>query len=398
LEGNGGKAGDGFRRCDPPAAVTQPVQAVDLEWSAMQSEALEDDASAEGGFHRSVPPPGVTQPVQVVAVGASLAVGAKAQATEEQTPANVALSLKEEDYSEEVGDAPDPEWTSAEPQPIAVLDNRQMYRIIREVAVADSGDDLYSAISADREYETSGHPAYHRRRFGLGFGLVLFTQASGHLGGVLALMRQRDTGAFTEVFGPHAEELLAVTGAATPEERLRPVGDEPLWGPGWIARFQRAGAVPAFQAAQNEQAIEGLFRPMLNVAFGLGLTTDRGLAMVFDRVVARGLGGGLRWVVQVAGVLRTAAQREFALEALGFNDWSEFQAIVGWTPCNGRFGPETHAALVGALRRQGQVSLPTPDQQAWQLAATATGRARARLMRLRDSTAFSDAVYAQGPA
>src|SRR5207244_3551556 len=118
------------------------------------------------------------------------------------------------------------------------------------------------------------------------------------------------------------------------------------------------GEEPAFQAAQNEAAIEHQFRPMLNVAFGLGFTSDRGLAMVFDRVVTEGLGTGVRQVVQAAGALRTAAQRAHALHILGYTNLAAFQATTGWTPQDGNFGPETHAALVGALRQQGGATLP----------------------------------------
>jgi hypothetical protein len=209
-------------------------------------------------------------------------------------------------------------------------------------------------------------------------------------------MQARDPALFADIFGPTAGELLATTNAATPQDRLKPVGGELLWSVGWVERFRKAGAVPAFQAAQNEEAIEGQFRPMLNIAFNLGFVTDRGLAMVYDRVVTRGLGGGLRWVVQAAGPLRTAAQREQALALVGFDDVLQFQNAAGWTPQTGRFGPETHAALVGALRRQGAISLPTSDDLAGRLVAAATGPARARLLRLRDLPAFGDTVYRLG--
>jgi hypothetical protein len=390
LAGNGASAQPDFRRSNPRDPVLQPVRKVESDEPASSGQALEDAPSSEADFRRSDPPPAVKQPVRVADDGKALALA------EPDTAANLPLSLKEADYADEIGDEPDPEWPSAEPAPAGVLDNRAIYRIVREVAVADSGDALYSATAADPEYATAGQPAYQRRHFGLGFGLVLFTQVSGHLGTVLGLMKQRDSTAFADVFGPQADALLATTSAATAAERLQPVGSEPLWGPGWVERFRRAGAVPAFQAAQNEQAIEGMFRPMLNVAFGLGLMTDRGLAMAFDRVVVRGLGGGLRWLVQAAGVLRSGAQREQALALLDIDDVAHFQMVMGWTPRDGRFGPETHAALMGALRRQGATPLPTPDQQVWQLAALATGRARSRLVRLRDSTAFTDVVYAPG--
>jgi hypothetical protein len=315
-----------------------------------------------------------------------------------QAASDFPLFLKESDYAHEVGDAPDAESADTQTEASASLNNQEIYRIVREVALADSGAELYAAVSADSEFTTPGQDAYQRRHFGLAFGLLLFTQESGHLGSVLRLMQQRDASAFNDIFGAQAEALLQVTNAARPEDRLQPVGDEPLWSPVWVERFRRAGGVAAFQAAQNEEAIEGQFRPMLNVAFALGLTTDRGLAMAYDRVVTRGLGGGLRWLVKAAGPLRTSAQREHALSMLGFRDVTQFQQAVGWIQPNGLFGPETHAALVGALRQQGRATLPTADQLMARLVAQATGPARARLLRLRDSAALTDVAYAQQTA
>jgi hypothetical protein len=159
-----------------------------------------------------------------------------------------------------------------------------------------------------------------------------------------------------------------------------------------VERFRRAGAVTAFQAAQNEEAIEGQFRPMLKVAFGLGLTTDRALAMVYDRVVTRGLGGGLRWVVEAACPLQTAAQRAQALGALGFKSVAQFQASVSLVQ-NGRFDPRTLAELTDALRRAGSIPLPAASELTGRLVAAATGPARQRLARLRDSAGFKDVSY-----
>jgi hypothetical protein len=67
---------------------------------------------------------------------------------------------------------------------------------------------------------------------------------------------------------------------------------------------------------------------------------------------------------------------------------------VGWTPTDGRFGPETHAALAGALRRQGQVPLPSPDDLACRITRAARGVAKQRLTRLLESTSLSDVIFA----
>ena len=156
-----------------------------------------------------------------------------------ETHDNLPASLKEADYSEELAGAIAPQ-PARDVVPGVELTNEAIYRIVREVAEADSGDALYSAISADREFETAGHPAHQQRHFGLGFGLVLATQESGRLGRVLSLTQQREPQAFAEILGPDADAVLAVTNAATAEQRLQPVGGEALWSPAWIERFRAA--------------------------------------------------------------------------------------------------------------------------------------------------------------
>lgn len=291
------------------------------------------------------------------------------------------LRLKEQDYTDEIGSAPDEE--TVERQAVGPLDNREIYRIVRAVATAHSGTDLYSAVMPQES-------------FGLCFGIVLFSQASGHLGKVLQLMQRRDDTSFRQTFGASSDELLTVTNAATREAHLAPVGGDDLSSAAWIQRFKNAGAVAAFQAAQNEQAIEGLFRPILRVAGELGINTDRSLALVYDRVITRGVGGALRWLIHAVGPLRTSEQRISALAAVGFDDLKDFQSSTGWVPATGIFGPETHAALVGALRRADATLLPTPCDYISRMVEAAEGPAKKRLAQLRDSDQFEDAVYALG--
>jgi hypothetical protein len=308
-----------------------------------------------------------------------------------ETPENLSRSLKEADYSEELGGAIEPQPTTTESG--VELTNEAIYRIVREVAEADSGDAVYSAVSADREFETPGHPAHQVRHFGLGFGLVLVTQESGRLGRVLSLTKQRDPQALAENLGPNAEAVLAVTNASTPEQRLQPVGGEPLWSAAWIERFRRLGAAPACQYAQNEEAIDGLFRPMLKIAAGLGITSDRGLAMMFDRVVTCGLGGGLRWIVKAAGPLRTGVQQNHALNMLGYSSTRHFQEMWPELPQDGLLGPETYAALVDLLRQHMAATLPSPAEYVTRIVAAAAGTARRRLLRLRDSPVLTDTIF-----
>ena len=300
-------------------------------------------------------------------------------------------ALKEADYS--TSSRPNDPEQDAFPAPTATLDHAAMYGLIREVANGHSGNDAYAALSPDTEFTTNGQAAYQKRHFGLGFGLLLFPQESGHLGSVLKLMQQRDAAAFAAAFGPQCDLLLQVTGANTPEDRLKPVENALLWSEPWLTRFRQAGANPTFQAAQNEEAIEQVFRPLLNVLFALGITSDRGLAMALDRAVTRGVGGAIDWIVQTCGPLRTFQHRNYALDLVGMESVHNVQAAAGWTPQDGNFGPETHAALVGSLREQGLLPLPTPADYEARMLAAATGAVLTRLQHLRDSTTLNGTIF-----
>jgi V8-like Glu-specific endopeptidase/N-acetyl-anhydromuramyl-L-alanine amidase AmpD len=320
-------------------------------------------------------------------------VPARAQDVPTSSVTAAPSGLKDAEYAVEVGEAPDPErQASASPAAIP-LTNQAMYEIIRQISAEHSGDSLYSAISTDREFATPGHGAYQKRHFGLGFGILLFTQESGQLGAALQLMHDRDSEQFSRIFGADSDTLLAVTNAGTREARLQPVGGENLWNPTWVSRFQAAGSYPLFQAAQNEQAIEGIFRPLLHVAGGFGLVTDRLLAMALDVAVSRGVGGAVRWLAHHIGPFETSAQRYHAIEALNVDNLVDFQAEVGWTPQDGQFGPETHAALAGAIRRLDLIPLAKTSDLACRMVAVAEGVLKQRLLRLRDSQSFTDQVY-----
>jgi hypothetical protein len=380
--------GGQFKFVDPPTPVMQVLGPADTT-----TQSLGYRRPPAGKPALSVPHHG-TPPKQATASAASAKYRtAYAQDVAADTPAAASPSLKDADYASDVGDAPDAERESSEEGSEVPLTNQAMYEIIRQVSAGHSGDTLYSGISPDREFATPGHAAYQKRHFGLGFGILLFTQESGQLGGVLQLMHDRDPERFAAIFGNDSDSLLAITNAATPDARLQPVGGESLSGPNWIARFQAAGAYPLFQAAQNEQAIEGIFRPLLHVAEGFALFTDRLLAMALDVAVGRGVGGAIRWLAHHVGPLETAEQRFHAMEALGLENLDNFQAEVGWTPQDGRFGPETHAALAGALRRLGIVPMPKSSDLACRLVARAEGALKQRLIRLRDSPAFTDQAY-----
>lgn len=169
--------------------------------------------------------------------------------------------------------------------PAVELDNQEMYQIIRAVSAGISGDSLYEYTDATTA-ETDG----------LRFGLAGFRQANGELGELLSVMNRRDPSLFSVIMGPDSASLLQTTATATRAERLQPVGGHPLWHPSWMEKFQQAGRQPTFQAAQNEVAIEFQFLPLLDAAREMRLSTDRGLALLYDRALAEGAQKGIEWL------------------------------------------------------------------------------------------------------
>jgi hypothetical protein len=236
---------------------------------------------------------------------------------------------------------------------------------------------------------------------------VQFTQDSGGLGRLLQMMRARDPAHFREIFGPDADALVEVTNRAGPSgrtvqpggrsARVQPVAGTDLWQEPWLSRFRAAGAHPPFQAAQNELAVRRHLDPMLDFAAGFGLNTERALAMIVDRSIQMGAGGARRWLTEAIGPIRSDAQRQQALGALGFADVAAFQRSAG-VRADGDFGPLTQAAMVGALRRLGAAS-PVPIPTREQLLDAIVARAEAsnafwrqRPRAIRTTPEFSDTV------
>ena len=301
------------------------------------------------------------------------------------------VSLKDDDR------APDPATRVEMPAP-SPMTNEAIYRIVRVVADGHSGADGYSAIRQNLEVATAGHPAFGGRQYGLELGLLLADQESGLLGQVLQRTASRNPAALREILGEATDDVLAVTTAGTVAERLAPVTGEPLWAPVWVDRFRALGALPECQAAQNEVAIEVQFRPMALAVAGLGLDTDRALAMAFDVVVSRGLDAGLRWIADVVAPLDDAGATS-AAAVLGHSDLGSFERAVGLPPSPAG-GPAvaTRVGLTGALRRRIPSFGPTAVDLEYRMIRAAGGPARARLERLFTTPALTDGVLLDAPS
>ena len=283
-------------------------------------------------------------------------------------------------------------------------------QIIEYIARFESGDARFSAMNLDGEFRGrfgTENPYYQTAHVGLSYGIIQFTQDSGNLGRLLTAMHARDPERFQEVFGPQWNELLQVTNAPGPgslnvdggrSARVQPVGGGDLWEEPWISRFREAGNYAPFQAAQNQLAAEIFLDPVVPYSHWLGVNTERGIAMLYDRAVQMGVSGGMRFVVEAIGPIRTDAQRADALRALGHESLEDFQRSVPGVTVDGGWGKQSHAAMMGALRAIGPASpveLPGYEQSLDMLVHAAAGRSWAhRVTSLRSDTNLSDSRFA----
>lgn len=318
------------------------------------------------------------------------------------------LTGRDPGYSDdEPEEEPLPVGRAAQALAVVPLDIAEKVRILRVVARAESGADAYTAINPDNEYNDPGHPAYHKYHIGLSWGFIQFTQRSGALGRVLQAVQRREDALgealpaeqrMAALFGPDVRALLDVTTARDEEARVADVGGKPLWAPEWTARFRAAGRVPHVTYAQNEVAVTDFVDPFLRFAHWLGFDHARALAMLWDRCIHMGGGGGPAWIMRSCGPVRTDEERRAALAALGHADLRAFQqSLAPHLAADGRWGPRSHAAMVGALRAIGArspVAIPTRDELLQRLADAAVGtRFQRRLSDLHANTAdFDDAT------
>lgn len=283
-------------------------------------------------------------------------------------------------------------------------------KIVEAVGKFESGatGNPYKAINADTEYSSlTWHAAYKKYHIGLSYGIVQFTQDGGSLGTLLGMMRSRDKSLFDTTFGGSkvADELISVTtatGASSKDTttgrsaRVQPVDGKDIWVSPWKERFEAAGDITAFQAAQNELANSEYLDPILDFCRFLDFDTDRAIAMVYDRSVNMGVGGGKKWVIGAVGPISTNALQQQGLTALGKKDLKEFQKGVG-LKADGDWGPMSHAAMVSALRALGSKSpipIPTRDQMLASMVRAAAGQKWGhRVKGLYESGHFSDAPF-----
>lgn len=269
----------------------------------------------------------------------------------------------------------------------------------------------YRSCERDTEFATPRLPQYQRWHVGLTYGFFGFTQDSGTLGHLLERYRRADPHTFAEIFGPHGDELVAVSTAHGPEgrhspggrsTRVQPVAGHDLWEDEWVARFQRAGDVPAFQHEQDLMAVAYFVDPMLALASAFGMDTERALGMLVDRAGHQGAGGAKRWLLTAMSPLQADAVRQQALAALHLPGIREFQQ-AHHLHADGELGSATHIALAAAVRALGSAS-PVPFPTREQLMDAIVQRAehdavwwKARPQAMRHAPEFGDAPVTWDP-
>ena len=242
--------------------------------------------------------------------------------------------------------------------------NDQLFAVVRAVANEHAGADGYGWASPDPGGE------------GVRVGIFGFPLASGELGKVLELTRERDPEAFGAAFAPAADALLATATAPTREERLTRVAGANLWDELWLTSFRSAGGTTAFRYAQNEHAVEHMVRPLVPVALAYGIADGGAFAVVVDRAVTHGVGGAVEWLERTLSPLTTGEALTAGLSQLGHADWTSFQATVPWLPPTGSDDALTRVALVGELRRAGALAPHPAALDALVVAAADSPRAR----------------------
>ncbi len=236
------------------------------------------------------------------------------------------------------------------------LTDQEQRRIMDTVLAAAWPGGSYTAVLPDTEPKSPPGA-------GVSVGIAPFTQWSGALGELFRTMEQRDADACRRIFGPKWKELRDTAMAAKADDRMKAVDGTELWREPWITRFKNAGAHKPFQAAQNATAAALYLQPMMPYAFGLGLNSDRGLAMLaalLRRIslnIEFSLGAAIQWLVTAVSPLKTDMLRHQALSALG----SKFQEAQHIGPA--AWSNVQHFAVLAELRKSGQSPIPLPSRK-----------------------------------
>lgn len=196
-------------------------------------------------------------------------------------------------------------WAATEPTAVAAVRNR-----LGAVSTADFGpftpEVRFRVVQNTTAHESGGKPwavNANTERFkdppgpGVSWGILQWTQKSGHLGRVLDACRATNPVEFDRIVGGTAiaQELIRVCKQGGNPNVT--VNGRLLWDPAWVKVFDALGRVTAFGEVQAWYAANGAhMKAAAQVCVLLGLESERGLALAFDRATQQGEG----WVVKAA--------------------------------------------------------------------------------------------------
>ncbi len=171
-------------------------------------------------------------------------------------------------------------------------------RIVRQTSRWETaGGDVSKITPASLNKNTDGR--------GLSFGILNWNQGSGGMYEPLVLFWQSAPARFGLHFGPSYRTLLE----AVRSKSLAPVDGEVLWGPKWVARFLAAASDPALVALQWTSAKYGSYmKTALEQAERAGLTSERSIALLFDRAVQQGPGTVRKAVTELLKALPSGTE------------------------------------------------------------------------------------------
>ena len=126
----------------------------------------------------------------------------------------------------------------------------------------------------------------------LTWGIVGFSLRAGHVQSLLRRIHATHPDLIGQAFGRNSAILMEVMGLPAPQQKawatsLTIRGGE-LADP-WRTGFATLGSFPEVRQEQRRLALENYYKPALDCARGLGVSTELGLALLFDIYVAGGL-------------------------------------------------------------------------------------------------------------
>lgn len=132
---------------------------------------------------------------------------------------------------------------------------------------------------------------------GLSFGLINWAQKVGGLHELLHVMWVLAPRRFVAAFGPAYYTMLM----AVAKKSLDPVDGALLWHEPWLSRFAAAAADPELRKAQDYALKYGSYMTRaIKLAVRADMTSERSLALIFDRSVQQGSGRASGVIDQIA--------------------------------------------------------------------------------------------------